>query len=105
MTAVVHRIAQWNAIADGIQPGGVNYIFPPPDGEMYPEAQRALEVVGLPTLREHDGLAMSSRNRRLTFKERAFAPCLYKALLTAQESIACGKRNSAAIKAQAARVL
>lgn len=231
MTAVVHRIAQWNAIADGIQPGaaiglvptmgalhnghgalldearrrcsvvvasifvnalqfnqttdynlyprvlkddvafctarGVDYIFAPLDGEMYPEPQRAfvdveeisehlcgrhrpghfrgvatvvlklfqilqprlaffgekdyqqlaivrrlvrdlnvpLEVVGLPTVREHDGLAMSSRNRRLTFKERAFAPCLYKALLTAQESIACGKRNSAAIKAQAVRVL
>src|SRR4051794_26761548 len=146
---------------------GVDYIFAPPDNEMYPEPQRAfidveqiseylcgrhrpghfrgvatvvlklfqilqprlaffgekdyqqlaivrrlvrdlnvpLEVVGVPTVREHDGLAMSSRNRRLTLKERAFAPCLYKALLTAQESIACGERDSATIKARAVRIL
>lgn len=46
------------------------------------------QVVGVPTVRERDGLAISSRNRRLTLKERAFAPYLYKVLLTARELIA-----------------
>jgi pantoate--beta-alanine ligase len=56
-------------------------------------------------VREPDGLALSSRNRRLTLKERAFAPYLFKALLTAQESIACGERNAPTIKAWAAGIL
>jgi pantoate--beta-alanine ligase len=64
-----------------------------------------LQVVGVPTVREPDGLAMSSRNRRLSLKERAFAPRLYKALLTARQSIACGERNAAVIKERATRVL
>jgi pantoate--beta-alanine ligase len=146
---------------------GVDYIFAPLDDEMYPEPQRAfievgdvseqlcgqtrpghfrgvatvvlkllqivrpraayfgekdyqqlavvrrmvrdlnvpLQIVGVPTVREPDGLAMSSRNRRLSLKERAIAPYLYKALLAAQESIACGERDAAAIKARAAGVL
>ncbi|HTU48487.1 MAG TPA: pantoate--beta-alanine ligase [Bryobacteraceae bacterium] len=64
-----------------------------------------LQIVGVETVREPDGLALSSRNRRLTLKERAFAPYLYKALLAAQESIACGERNSGSVKARAARIL
>jgi pantoate--beta-alanine ligase len=64
-----------------------------------------IQVVGVPTARESDGLALSSRNRRLNLSERAFAPLLYKALLGAQRSIAHGERNVAAIKEQAQRVL
>jgi pantoate--beta-alanine ligase len=64
-----------------------------------------LQVVGIPTVRECDGLAMSSRNRRLRLKERAFAPRLHEALLAARQSIASGEKNAAAIKAQAAKVL
>jgi pantoate--beta-alanine ligase len=64
-----------------------------------------LQIVGVPTVREPDGLAMSSRNRRLTFKERAFAPRIYKALLTARREIAWGERNACAIKTRAAAVL
>jgi pantoate--beta-alanine ligase len=64
-----------------------------------------LQVVGVPTVREPDGLAMSSRNRRLSLKERAVAPYLYKALLAAQQAIACGEREAAAIKCRAAGVL
>lgn len=39
-----------------------------------------IEIVPVPTVRESDGLALSSRNRRLTADERAIAPVLYQAL-------------------------
>jgi pantoate--beta-alanine ligase len=39
-----------------------------------------VRIVGCPTLRDPDGLAMSSRNVRLTSSERAQAPVLFKAL-------------------------
>ncbi|TGE20689.1 pantoate--beta-alanine ligase [Hymenobacter aquaticus] len=40
-----------------------------------------LEIVAYPTIREEDGLAMSSRNRRLSAEARAVAPRLYQALM------------------------
>jgi pantoate--beta-alanine ligase len=40
-----------------------------------------VDVVGVPTVREPDGLAMSSRNVHLTAPQRAVAPDLYRALL------------------------
>jgi pantoate--beta-alanine ligase len=64
-----------------------------------------LHVVGVATVRERDGLAISSRNRRLTLKERAFAPYLYKVLLTARELIACGERDADAIENPSTQVL
>jgi len=64
-----------------------------------------VEVVGVPTVRETDGLALSSRNRRLNAAERSLAPCLYTALLVARQLIACGERNAAAIKERAIQVL
>jgi len=64
-----------------------------------------IQVVGVPTARESDGLALSSRNRRLNLRERAFAPLLYKALLGAQRSIAHGERNVVAIKEHAQHLL
>lgn len=39
-----------------------------------------LEIVPVPTVREHDGLAMSSRNTRLSAQERNQAPLIYKAI-------------------------
>jgi len=41
------------------------------------------EIIGCPTVRETDGLALSSRNRHLSPAERALAPQLYKTLCTA----------------------
>lgn len=46
-----------------------------------------LAVVGVPTVREADGLAMSSRNRYLSEQERAAAPALYRALQAGAEAV------------------
>ena len=43
-----------------------------------------------PTLREVDGLAMSSRNMRLTMAERQLAPTIYNTLLNIKEEIEPG---------------
>jgi pantoate--beta-alanine ligase len=48
-------------------------------------------VVGVPTVREKDGLAMSSRNAYLDHKERAIAPTLYRVLRECAARIAAGE--------------
>ena len=49
-----------------------------------------LEIVGVQTVREADGLALSSRNRFLDSDQRRFAPRLYVALMTAVETLVKG---------------
>jgi pantoate--beta-alanine ligase len=49
-----------------------------------------LEVIGAPTVRESDGLAMSSRNVNLTPDERAAAPTLHRVLTLCASKIAQG---------------
>ncbi|RME17420.1 MAG: pantoate--beta-alanine ligase [Alphaproteobacteria bacterium] len=46
-----------------------------------------VEIIGCPTVREADGLALSSRNERLTEDERRKAPALYRALCRAAEAL------------------
>lgn len=57
----------------------------------------AVEIVPCPTVREADGLAMSSRNARLTTKQREQAPLLYRALLAARERVHGGERDAAVL--------
>jgi pantoate--beta-alanine ligase len=52
-----------------------------------------LEVVACPTVREPDGLAMSSRNTYLNPAQRQAAPVLYKALTLAQEMWQRGEKD------------
>jgi len=50
-----------------------------------------VEVVGVPTVREKDGLALSSRNTYLDARERAVAPSLYRVLSASAARIAAGE--------------
>lgn len=50
-----------------------------------------IDIVGVPTLRESDGLAMSSRNGYLTLAERALAPMLYRTLREAADGLLAGE--------------
>ena len=53
-----------------------------------------VEVVIAPTVREPDGLAMSSRNTYLTPEQRTAAPVLYRALSRAAQAYAAGERSA-----------
>lgn len=58
-----------------------------------------VEIVGVPTRREPDGLAMSSRNIYLTPAERAAAPGIYAAMCDVRAAFAQGERDAAALTA------
>lgn len=64
-----------------------------------------VDVAVLPTVREPDGLAMSSRNRRLTPADRTQATAIPRALAAAAELLDAGERDAATITAAAQRVL
>jgi pantoate--beta-alanine ligase len=52
-----------------------------------------VEIVAGPTVRESDGLAMSSRNQYLTEKERQHAKAIYSALITMKSRLAAGEKK------------
>ena len=64
-----------------------------------------VEVVGCPTIREPDGLAMSSRNAYLTPDERAAAPVVHWALVAGAAAIAAGERSAAAVRSLVADLI
>jgi len=57
---------------------------------MVSDLNMAVEIVGLPTVREPDGLALSSRNQYLNADERQAAPLLYQALTAGAELVRKG---------------
>ena len=56
-----------------------------------------IDIVGVPTVREDDGLAFSSRNQYLSGEERKQAPILRRALLAAGERAKAGEKSARAI--------
>lgn len=64
-----------------------------------------IAVVGIDTVREADGLAMSSRNGYLSAEERARAPVLYRALCKARDALRAGEKELRAVEAQAMQAL
>ena len=64
-----------------------------------------VEVVGCPTFRESDGLAMSSRNVYLTADERPSATVLWRSLQAGRDAIAEGSRDPDEVEAVMAAVL
>lgn len=63
------------------------------------------EVVTCPTVRESDGLALSSRNVHLSTEERAAAPVLRRALIAAREAWESGERSGDALRTAMREVL
>ena len=66
--------------------------------ELVKRHQFPVEIVACPTIRQIDGLALSSRNVYLTEEQRADAPVLYRALTEGAESVRCGEKKSENLK-------
>lgn len=64
-----------------------------------------IEIIEVPTVREPDGLAMSSRNRHLSADERRLAVSLYQSLVAARDMISSGERRAAAVTTAAAEMI
>jgi pantoate--beta-alanine ligase len=73
--------------------------------KMVRELDIPVDIVGCPTVREPDGLALSSRNARLSPQQRAQAPALYRALRVGLTLIENGVRDAAVVKKEMRSVL
>lgn len=72
---------------------------------MVADLSMPVEVVGCETVREDDGLAMSSRNAYLTEAQRAAAPVVHRALSAGVAAILAGETDPAEIRALMARIV
>ncbi|MGD0573201.1 MAG: pantoate--beta-alanine ligase [Sedimentisphaerales bacterium] len=64
-----------------------------------------LKIVGCPTVREADGLALSSRNVYLLLQQRKDATCIYRSLKAAREMIEAGETNPKTIAAKIRKII
>ncbi len=74
-------------------------------GRVVRDLALAVRLVVVPTVREPDGLALSSRNAYLSAAERAAAPVLYRALRAAVDDYARGERDAERLRARMREVL
>ena len=72
---------------------------------MTADLNMAVEIVGMPIVREADGLAMSSRNAYLSPAERESALCLRRALAAARECYRGGERRGEKLRERAQTVI
>ena len=61
--------------------------------KMVDDLYMPIDIVGVATHRDEDGLAMSSRNGYLNEEQRQIAPVLHQILMSCREAIACGFDN------------
>ncbi|MEY3220381.1 MAG: hypothetical protein RIT27_1738 [Pseudomonadota bacterium] len=66
--------------------------------QMVKDLLMPIEIIGLQTCREQDGLAMSSRNGYLTPEQRALAPHFYQHLLEIKKALLDGEKNYPSLK-------
>lgn len=66
--------------------------------QMVEDLNEPVEVIGVPTVRDHDGLALSSRNVYLSSEERAAAGVVPRALEEAQRLLDSGLRDPDALE-------
>ena len=74
-------------------------------GRMIADLNWDIELVVLPTVREKDGLAMSSRNAYLNPQQRGEATILFRSLRWAEEEIRRGERDARKIRAEMRRMI
>jgi pantoate--beta-alanine ligase len=72
---------------------------------MVADLSMPIEVVGCETVREPDGLALSSRNAYLSPEQRAAAPVVHRALRAGAAVVLAGERDPAAVRATIAAVV
>ncbi len=73
--------------------------------KMVRDLQFAVQLEVCPTVREPDGLALSSRNSYLSEEQRRQALVLYRALLAVQQQVHGGEHNAGKLIAEALRIL
>ncbi len=73
--------------------------------QMVKDLNFPIEIIGCPIVREHDGLAMSSRNAYLNDEERKQALCLYKSILKVKELFNNGIKNSKKLIDEAVKII